>query len=122
MKKFNSILQLLVALFFAISLVFFLSFDTLKGLFGLEELTSGTVVTILLVGLVLFSIVWGTTYLVYKNYETQISKIESEKDSLKAKLYDLDQIHKTLVAEKKPFQQEDEKGSSVIRPRQNFNE
>jgi outer membrane murein-binding lipoprotein Lpp len=122
MKKFNSILQLLVALFFAISLVFFLSFDTLKGLFGLEELTSGTVVTILLVGLVLFSIVWGTTYLVYKNYETKISKIESEKDSLKAKLYDLDQIHKTLVAEKKTFQQEDEKESSVIRPRQNFKE
>ncbi|ERM84781.1 hypothetical protein P872_24030 [Rhodonellum psychrophilum GCM71 = DSM 17998] len=122
MKKFNSILQLLVALFFAISLVFFLSFDTLKGLFGLEDLTPGTVVTLLLIGLVLFLITWGTTSLVNKNYESQISKIELEKKELKAKLYDLEQAHKPLVPERKPFQPEEEKESSVIRPRQNFKE
>ena len=122
MKKFNSILQLLVALFFALCLVFFLSFDTLKGLFGLEELTPGTVVTLLLIGLVLFLITWGTTSLVNKNYDSQILKIESEKNGLKAKLYDLEQIHKPLVPEKKPFQPEEDKESSVIRPRQNFNE
>jgi hypothetical protein len=122
MKKFNSILQLLVALFFAICLVFFLSFDTLKGLFGLQELTSGTVVTLLLIGLVIFLITWGTTTLVNKEYDSQISKIELEKNSLKAKLYDLEQTHKLLTSEKKPFQPEEEKESSVIRPRQNFKE
>lgn len=125
MRKFNSIMQLLVALFFAISLVFFLAFDSLKGLFGLEELTSGTVVSTLLVGLILFLIAWGTNSMVYKNLELQISKLELEKNELKARLYDNDQNAKLQNVDKKiegdrRTKVEEDKENTIFRPRQNF--
>lgn len=125
MRKFNSIMQLLVALFFAISLVFFLAFDSLKGLFGLEELTPGTVVSLLLVGLILFLIAWGTNSMVYKNLELQISKLELEKKELKAKLYDYDQDTKIQNLDKKiegdrGSKLDEDKENTVFRPRQNF--
>jgi nitrogen fixation-related uncharacterized protein len=120
MRKFNSIMQLLVALFFAISLVFFLSFNSLKGLIGLEELTSGTVVSLLLVGLILFLVAWVTNSMVYKDLELQISKRELEKNELKAKLYDRDQDTKIQTLEKKIEHGDEDRESSVIRKRQNF--
>jgi hypothetical protein len=118
-------MQLLVALFFAISLVFFLAFDSLKGLFGLEELTSGTVVSTLLVGLILFLIAWVTNSMVYKNLELQISKLELEKNELKAKLYDNDQNTKLQNLDKKiegdrRTKVEEDKENTIFKPRQNF--
>jgi hypothetical protein len=125
MRKFNSIMHLLVALFFAISLVFFLAFDSMKDLFGLEELTSGTVVTFLLVGLILFLGALGTNSMVYKNLEHQIAKLELEKKELKAKLYDYDQETKIQNLDKKIDRDrgsklEEDKENPAFRPRQNF--
>ncbi len=120
MKKFNSIMQLLVALFFALSLVFFLAFDSLKGMFGMQEITPGTVVSTLLIGLILFLVAWGTNSMVYKNYELKISKIEHEKNELKAKLYDSDQNHKIQTLDKKIEPGDEEKENTIFRPRQNF--
>ncbi len=113
-------MQLLLALFFAIGLVFFLSFNSLKGLFGLEELTSGTVVSLLLVGLILFLIAWVTNSMVYKELELKISKKELEKNELKAKLYDRDQDTKIQTLDKKIEFGDEDRENSVIRKRQNF--
>ena len=122
MRKFNSIMQLLVALFFAICLVFFLAFDSLKGLFGLMDLTSGTVVSLLLIGLILYLGAWASQSMVYKSFEQKIAKSELEKKDLKAKLYDYEQNSKIQILDKKIDQVDDDKESSVIRPRQNFKE
>jgi hypothetical protein len=120
MRQINKIMHLTVALFFAVSLVFFLSFNNLKGLFGIEELNSGTVVSFLLVGTVLFLIAWGTGKMVRNGLEGEISLKENEKKELKAKLYDLEQGIKLKNIERKIDQVEDDKDPSVIKPRQNF--
>jgi hypothetical protein len=120
MKQINKIMHLTVALFFAVSLVFFLSFNSLKGLFGIEELNSGTVVSFLLVGTVLFLIAWGTGKMVRNGLEGELSLKENEKKELKAKLYDLEQGVKLKNIERKIDQVEDDKDPSVIKPRQNF--
>lgn len=122
MKKFNSIMQLLVALFFAVSLVFFMTFEGVKNLFGVAELHSGTVVSFLLVGLLLFLGAWGTAAIVKRNYESDLAKKELEKKELKAKLYDLEQGVKLKNMDQRidSRDKDEEKESSVIRPRQNF--
>ncbi|MFD2033654.1 hypothetical protein ACFSKL_02570 [Belliella marina] len=123
MKKFNNIIQLLLALFFAISLVYFLAFESVKGLFGVTELHSGTVVTFLLVGLILFLASWGTASMALKGVERELVKKELEKNELKAKLYDLEQglkLKRFESQEKKVDLPEEEKENSVIKPRQNF--
>ncbi|MCH7414787.1 hypothetical protein MM213_14900 [Belliella sp. R4-6] len=120
MKKFNNIMQLLLALFFAISLVYFLAFESTKGLFGVTELHSGTVVTFLLIGLILFLATWGTSSMVVKGVERDLAKKELEKNELKAKLYDLEQGVKLKNLEKKIEHAEEERENSGIRPRQNF--
>lgn len=120
MKKFNSIMQLLLALFFALSLVYFLAFESVKGVFGVTELYSGTVVTFLLVGLILFLATWATGSMALKSLESNLSKKELEKNELKAKLYDLEQALKLKNIDRKIDQIDEEKDSSVIKPRQNF--
>ncbi|MCH7401010.1 hypothetical protein ACFOUP_02110 [Belliella kenyensis] len=120
MSKFNSIMQLLVALFFAVSLVFFLSFESTKSLFGMETLQSGTVVTFLLVGLILFLCAWGTSSLVARNLRSDLAKKELEKKELKARMYDLEQSIKLKSFEQRIEPKEEEKDNSVIKPRQNF--
>jgi hypothetical protein len=120
MKQFNKIANLLVLLFFAVSMVFFLSFDSLKGLFGVESLQTGTVVSFLLIGILLFLISWGSNFVQNKNLKEQIEKKELEKKELKAKMYDLEQGIKLKNLERKIDEKEEDKESSVIRPRQNF--
>jgi large-conductance mechanosensitive channel len=120
MKKSNQIIHLLVALFFGISLVFFLAFNSLKSGFGMQELQPGTVVSFLLIGLILFLTAWATGTAVRKNLEKEISQKEVEKNELKAKIYDMEQGSKLKIIERKFEQQEDDKESSSIKPRQNF--
>ncbi|EKB48566.1 hypothetical protein [Cecembia lonarensis] len=121
MKQFNKIAHLLVLLFFAVSLVYFLSFDSLKGIFGVESLSTSSVVSFLLIGLTLYLISWGTSALQAKNLMEQIDKKEVEKRELKAKMYDLEQGIKLKNIERKIEQKDQDKdSSSVIRPRQNF--
>ncbi|WP_291779942.1 hypothetical protein [Cecembia sp.] len=120
MKQFNKITHLLVLLFFAISLVFFLSFDRLKSLFNVENLNTTTVIYFLLTGLVLYLLAWGVESLHLKNLKEQLDKKEVEKKELKARMYDLEQGIKLKNIEQKIDQKEADKENSVIRPRQNF--
>lgn len=120
MKQFNKITHLLVLLYFGISLVFFLSFNGIKGMLNIEELTSSLVVNFLLIGLVLFILAWITSNMVNNNLLSEVEKKETEKKELKASLYDMEQSIKLKNLERKMEQKEEEKESSVIRPRQNF--
>ncbi|HSJ66980.1 MAG TPA: hypothetical protein VK921_04870 [Anditalea sp.] len=129
MKQINTIFQLLVAVYFAIALIFFLAFDTMKDLFGIRELTSAAVVTWLLVGLVLYLISWALDNVYINGLRKDIRRLELDKNDLKAKLYDIEQGSKisrpTERTEEKPTVRRpdievDDKESSKIKPRQNF--
>ncbi|EMS31056.1 hypothetical protein C943_02629 [Mariniradius saccharolyticus AK6] len=120
MKQINRISHLLVALFFGVSLVFFLAFDSLKGIFRVEELNTYLVTNFLWIGLFLFLISWGTDKIVRNNLESEISKKETEKNELKAKLYDFEQGVKLRNIEQKLDKLTEEKEAKGIRPRQNF--
>lgn len=120
MKQVNKIAQLLVLLFFAISIVFFLSFNGIKGLFRIEELKSGTVVYFLLVGLILYLVSFGTEHMLKNSLNEEISKKEAEKKELKAILYDLEKGIKLNKLENKINKSEEGKESPNLRPRQNF--
>ena len=54
MKKLHPILQIALLVYFGAFLIFFIAFDTLGGIFGMEEITSDSMVTITLIGLILF--------------------------------------------------------------------
>lgn len=121
MKKISGIFQLLLALFFGVALVFFLLFDSVKTGFGLQELNAGKIVIWLLVGLVLFLISWATTTVNIRNLNNRIKRLESEKNEIKARLYDLQQDTKTAVPPPiNPDPLDDDKDGSGIRPRENF--
>jgi len=128
MKQINTIFQLLVAVFFAIALIFFLAFDTMKDAFGIRELTAGTVVTWLLIGLVLYLISWALDNVYINGLKKDIRRLELDKNDLKAKLYDIDQGSKlsrstdtsrTDTSVKRTSIEVEEKDSK-IKPRQNY--
>jgi hypothetical protein len=120
MKQLNKIAHLITALYFGIVLVIFLLFDNVKGLLRVEELTPTLVVNFLLIGLLLFLISWGTSTMVKSNLEAELSKKETEKNELKARLYDFEQGVKLKNIEKKLDSMEEDKEASAIRKRQNF--
>ena len=120
MKKVSGIFQLLVALFFGVALVYFLMFDSVRNGFGVQELTAGTVVLWLLVGLILFLISWATVSVYSRNLTNNIKKLELEKNQLKAELYDMERGVRTTPVQKKVDIIEDDKDGSGIRPRENF--
>lgn len=122
MKKVSAIFQLLVALFFGVALVYFLMFDSVRNGFNVQELTAGTVVIWLLVGLILFLISWAAVSMYHKNLNNRIKKLELEKNQLKAELYDIERGAKVTpppVHKKVDIIEEDKDGSG-IRPRENF--
>lgn len=120
MKQINKIMHLLTALLLAITLIFFLSFNSMKGLMGIEELTSSLVVNFLLLITFLFLASWGTSVMTANGLESELSKKEAEKNELKAKLYDLEQGVKLRNIEKKLEEKEEDKEVKTIKPRQNF--
>lgn len=129
MKQINTIFQLLVAVFFAIALIFFLAFDTMKDAFGIRELTAGTVVTWLLVGLVLYLISWALDNVYINGLKKDIRRLELDKNDLKAKLYDIEQGSKLSRTSERSTESptprkadldSEERESSKIKPRQNF--
>lgn len=122
MKKVSGIFQLLVALFFGVALVYFLMFDSVRNGFNVQELTAGTVVIWLLVGLILFLISWATVSMYHRNLNSRIKKLELEKNQLKAELYDIDRGVKVtpVPVQKKVDVIEEDKDGSGIRPRENF--
>ena len=120
MKSIQKITQLLVFLFFGISLVFFMSFDTVKGLWGREELSTSLVTSFLWIGVLIYLISLGISRMATSRLERELSKKELEKNELKAKLYDLEQSLKLKTIEKKLETKEPEKEAKGIRPRQNL--
>lgn len=122
MKKVSDVFQLLVALFFGVALVYFLMFDSIRNGFNIRELTAGTVVIWILVGLILFLASWATVSMYQRNLHSRIKKLELEKNQLKAELYDIERSTKTgpNVIQKRTDVIEEEKDGSGIRPRENF--
>ncbi|HLT08025.1 MAG TPA: hypothetical protein VK014_10890 [Cyclobacteriaceae bacterium] len=122
MKKVSGIFQLLVALFFGVALVYFLMFDSVRNGFNIQELTAGTVVIWLLVGLILFLIAWATASMYQRNLVSRIKKLELEKNQLKADIYDLERSTKPLpsTVPKRTDVIDEEKDGSSLRPRENF--
>ncbi|NHE55533.1 hypothetical protein [Cyclobacterium plantarum] len=116
MKKVNSIFQLLTALFFALGLVYFLTYERMWS--GSPE--AGEVVSWLLAGLVMYLITWGTGWGHTSSLDSRIRKLELEKKELKAMVFDLERGVKMGQLDKKIEEQPDDKDSSSIKPRENF--
>lgn len=90
MKKLHQILQIVLLVYFGGFLIFFISFSSLGGVFGMEEITSDGMVTIFLIGAILFLISWAAGSMTVKGMTDQLNKREIEMNTLKAKLYDFE--------------------------------
>ncbi|WP_296705800.1 hypothetical protein [Algoriphagus sp.] len=119
MRKFHQFTQIALLIFFAAFLIFFMAFETLGGIFGMDEITSDGLVKILLVGFLLFLLSWIVSYLALKGQKDLLAKKEVEMNKIKAKLYDLENPDSSPKnKEAKPTDSE----NSGIKPRQNFTE
>lgn len=119
MKKLHQILQIALLAYFGAFLIFFIAFDTLGGLFGMDEITSDSMVTITLIGLILFLAAWGSSYAAYSSLSSQLKKMESETHALKAKIYDFEHPATPAKPAAKPPLPSDSDQSNLP-PRQNF--
>ncbi len=97
MKKLYEILQIVLLVYFGAFLIFFLGFGSLGGMFGMEEITADAMVTVFLIGAVIFLITWGSSSMAMKGLNEQMSKREIEMNSLKAKLYDFEHPKTTQI-------------------------
>lgn len=97
MKKLHQILQIVLLVYFGAFLIFFLGFSSLGGMFGMEEITSDAMITVFLIGAVIFLIAWGTSSMTMKGMNEQMSKREIEMNTLKAKLYDFEHPKTTQI-------------------------
>ncbi|NVJ84869.1 MAG: hypothetical protein HWE15_01090 [Algoriphagus sp.] len=122
MRKFHRILQIILLVYFAGLLIFFISFDTMAGLVGIAEVTSDSVVKILLTGLVLFLISWLVGKGVKSSLEGKVKKMENEMNALKAKIYDFEHPKTTEKPKSQETQPPSDSEGSSIPPRQNFTE
>ncbi|MDF2157588.1 hypothetical protein [Algoriphagus sp. CAU 1675] len=126
MKKIHQILQIILLVYFAGFLVFFISFNTLGGLVGMEEVTADNLVSILLVGLVLFLLAWLLSKMTVSSLEGKIKKMEQEMNGLKAKIYDFEHPKKETKSKPAPAQkstppsESSDQEQSSIPPRQNI--
>lgn len=121
MKKFLQFSQIALLIFFAAYLIFFIAFDTLGSMFGMDEITSDGLVKIFLGGLLLFLLTWAASYFALKNQSDLLTKKEIEMNKLKAKLYDLENPEipaQPKIKEPKTYDPD----STGIKPRQNFND
>lgn len=97
MKKLHQILQFVLLVYFGAFLIFFLGFSSLGGMFGMEEITADAMITVFLIGAVIFLITWGTSSMTMKAMNEQMRKGEIEMNTLKAKLYDFEHPKTTQV-------------------------
>ena len=121
MKKISQIFLITLLIYFGALMVFFIAFDTLGGLFGMEEITSDIMVNITLAGFLLFLFTWLFTHLSIKSVSSSLKKKEIEMKNLKARLYDLEH-----PADSPPKPESNQNTASDdtknIKPRQNFDE
>lgn len=119
MKNIAKYLQVIVLAYFILYLIFFIAFDTIGKTFGMDPLTSDSMVKVFLVGFILFLAAWGAGRMHNNNQNTSIKKMQDEINSLKARLYDFE--HPKVVEPKKPIPQNNpEETGGILRPRQNF--
>lgn len=120
MKNIAKYLQLAVLVYFVLYLIFFLSFDTIGKTFGMDPLTSDSLVKVFLVGFILFLAAWGAMLLYNSNQNDTIKKMQNEMNGLKAKIYDFE--HPKVVEPRKPPipQKTPDETGGILRPRQNF--
>lgn len=122
MNKTNSIFQLLVALFFGVALVYFITYERMWD----DPLIADQVVVWFTVGLVLFLISWGVSNLYVNKLNKSVSKVEMEKKELKALIFDLERELKIGKPELRGSDRKvegltpEEKDPSSIKPRENF--
>ncbi|TFV94717.1 hypothetical protein E4S40_11960 [Algoriphagus kandeliae] len=122
MQKFHRILQIILLVYFAGLLLFFISFDTMGGLVGIAEVTSDSVVKILLTGLVLFLISWLVGKGVKSSLQSKVKKMENEMNALKAKIYDFEHPKGQEKPKTESTPKPSDSESSNLPPRQNFTE
>lgn len=124
MKKFHEIMQIVLLVYFVVFLVFFITFDTLGNLFGMAEVTSQTVVTILLIGVAIFLVAWLTGKGALSSLNSKITKMDNEMNRLKAKIYDFEhpdtQEPKKSTTPKPASPKSTDPDSGTLPPRQNF--
>ncbi|HSI74962.1 MAG TPA: hypothetical protein VK957_03670 [Lunatimonas sp.] len=122
MNKTNSIFQLLVALFFGVALVYFLTYERMWD----QPLVTDQVVVWFTVGLVLFVLSWGVSNLYVNKLHKSAHKVEMEKKELKAMIFDLERELKGGKPEVRRSERNvegitpEEKDTSSIKPRENF--
>jgi hypothetical protein len=119
MKKFLQILQIALLVYFGAFLIFFIAFDTLGGLFGMDEITSDSMVKIILTGLIVFLISWAVGYSVNSGFTSKIKAMENDINALKAKIYDFEHPKSSLKPQE-PLKKSPDGDSSSIAPRQNI--
>lgn len=123
MKKLHQIIQIALLVYFGAFLIFFIAFDTLGSVFGMEEITSDSMVKITLIGLVLFLVAWGSSYVAYQSLTSKIKKMEIEMNSLKARIYDFEHpvmpTKPGVTPTNRPLPTTDPEPSNLP-PRQNF--
>jgi hypothetical protein len=119
MKKLALYLQIATFAFLAFFLIFFLSFDSLGKMFGMDPLLPESLVRIFLTGLILYGATWGASALQTNGLKEQIKKIQIEMNELKAKLYDFEHPKTPQPPKSVPTKPQEESGGT-IRPRQNF--
>ncbi len=119
MKTIAHYLQLAVLIFFLVFFIFFISFDLFGAMFGMDPLTPESMAKVFLTGFILYLAAWGATLIHRSNLNDQIKKMETEMNTLKAKLYDLEHP-KTPPIQKPVPQKNQEDTSGILRRRQNF--
>jgi hypothetical protein len=119
MKKFHQILQICLLVYFGAFLIFFIAFDTLGNLFGMSEVTSDSMVKIMLAGLIIFLITWGIGYSVTSTLTSKMNSMQQDMNALKAKIYDYEHP-KTIIKPTAPYKKPTENDPSNLPPRQNI--
>lgn len=99
--------------------MFFIFFEVLGPAFGMDPITSASMVKIFLVGLILTLASWGSTTIYISGLLAKQKKTEMEMNAVKAKLYDLEHPKSTQQARPVPQKNQEDPGG-LIRPRQNF--
>jgi hypothetical protein len=119
MKSVSQFLQLALLVFLLTFLLFFIFFDVLGPVFGMDPITSVSMVKIFLTGLILSLASWGATTIYISGLVAKQKKTELEMNAVKAKLYDLEHPKSTQPSKPVPQKNQEETGG-IIRPRQNF--
>jgi hypothetical protein len=119
MKKFHQILQIFLLVYFSAFLIFFIAFETVGDLFGMNEVTSDSMVKIMLAGLIIFLITWAIGYSVTSTLTSKINSMQQDMNALKAKIYDYEHP-KTIIKPADPYKKPTENDPDDIPPRQNI--